>query len=120
MAAEEEAGPGRTLDVAEKVQSVLVAEVVEGHLCLMEAVGVERLHVLELVERLGALAVTGQGWEVGGRNGHVEAVGLGQTDWSLAEEAGALVFQVEAEEVHQLQGNGRSALQCVPISRRVR
>lgn len=99
MAAEEEAGCERALEVAHKVQSVLLAEVVGDHFCLLEVVVVERLHVLELVERVEVLAVTGLEWEAEVLNGLGEVEGLGQRDWSLAEEAGALVCQVEVEVV---------------------
>lgn len=45
---------------SEKVQSVLVV-VAEDRLCLMEEVGVARLHVLKAVEGTGSLAKAGLG-----------------------------------------------------------
>lgn len=66
MAAWVEASCGRRLGAGHErtlraVQSVLVAVVVEGRLCLLEEVGVADLHVLRVVEGAGSLAVTGLG-----------------------------------------------------------
>lgn len=81
-------------------KSVLVAVAVEGRLCSLEEAGVARLHVRH--EGMGPLAVTGLGWEAKGRSGLEEAEGLEQSDRSPAQEAEALVCQVEAVEVQQL------------------
>lgn len=82
-------------------ESVLVAVVVEDHLCLLE-VGVAGLRVLEVAGRAGLLGVTGLGGEAGGQNGFVEVEGLEQRDQVLAREAEALVCQVEGVEVQIL------------------
>lgn len=101
----EEAGFGRTektsrmaVKGSEKVQSVLVAVVVEDRLCLSE-VGVAGLHVAEVAGRTEMPAVTGLGQEAGGQNDLVEVEGL---DRGLAREAEALVCQVEGVEVQKL------------------
>lgn len=41
----------------------------EGHLCLLEEVGVACLHVVEVVEWSGSLGGAGSGEEAGGRSG---------------------------------------------------
>lgn len=48
---------------------VLAAAAAEGHLCLLEEVGVACLHVLEVGGGEGPLAVAARGWEAGGRGG---------------------------------------------------
>lgn len=93
-------GHERTLAVrrSEKVQSALVA--VEDHLCLLLEVGVALLLEQEAGWRAGALEVNGLGREAGGRSGLAEVEGLEQR--SPAQEAEALVCQVEVVEVRQL------------------
>lgn len=87
---------------SETVQSVLEAVAVEHHLCLLEEVGVARLHVLEVVGGTGPLAVTGLGEEAGGQSGFEKVEGLERSDQIPAQEAEALVCQVEVVEAQQL------------------
>lgn len=113
MEVEEEACCGRTWRVShekawrvvvkrnEKVMNVLVAVVVEGPLGLLE-VGVEHLHVTEAAGGTEVLAVIGLGWEAEGQSGFVGVEGSEQRDWSLEEEAGVPVCQVEVGEVQLL------------------
>lgn len=93
MVAGEVAGCGRRSGVGHertlrmgvwgKMQSVLVGVAVEDHSCLLEEVGVARLHVLVADLGIGSLAVTGLfglGWEEGGQSGLVEVEGSEQRD----------------------------------------
>lgn len=101
-----EVGHGRTSRMAvrgtEKVESVLAVVEVEGRLCLLEEAGVASLHVMKVVERTGARAVAGLGLEAGDQSGLEEVEGLEQIGQSLAQEAEALVCQVEVVEVQNL------------------
>lgn len=102
------AGHERTLWVAvrgsEKAQSVLAAAAAEDPLCLLLEVGVARLLVQEAGWRTGALEVTGLGREAGGQSVLAEVEGLEQR--SPAQEAEALVCQMEVAEARQLECNG--------------
>lgn len=112
MAAGEEAGYGRRVSRkralrtgvrgSEKVKSAPVEVAVADRLCLTEEVGVACLHVLEAAEEAGCLAMTGPGSEAEGQSGLAEVEGLVQRDWSLAQEAEALVCQVEVVDVQRL------------------
>lgn len=64
----------------ETVQCVLEAVAVEHHLCLLEEVGVARLHVLEVFGGRGPLAVTGLGEEAGRQSGLEKVEGLERID----------------------------------------
>lgn len=86
-------------------QSALAAAAAEGHLCLLEEVGVAHLHVLEVVGGTGPLAVTGQGWEAGGQSGLEEVEVVEKSDSIPAQEAEALVCQAEVVEAQKLECN---------------
>lgn len=77
-----------------------MVEVAEGHFGLLEE-AVVKLHEMEVAEGVGFLVVNDLGLEAGGQSALVGVEGLEQRGWTLAEEGGAPVCQVE-EEVQQL------------------
>lgn len=79
---------------------MLAAAAAEDPLCLLLEVGVARLLVQEAGWRTGALEVTGLGREAGGQSVLAEVEGLEQR--SPAQEAEALVCQMEVAEARQL------------------
>lgn len=85
----------------EEVELVMVGVAEDRFDFLEEAV--VNLHEMEVAVGVGLLAVNILGLEAGGQSDLVGVEGLEQRGWTLAEEGGTPVCQVEEVEVHQLQ-----------------